>query len=51
VGFSVIDQLLVTFFLHLSDTGEKKWEYNVTVHKPTIQLEGEYCTIFSFGYQ
>jgi hypothetical protein len=41
VGFDISDQLLIRFFLCLSDT-EKKWEYNETVHQLFIDYRVVY---------
>jgi hypothetical protein len=41
VGFDVRDQLLIRF-LHSSDTGEKKWEYNETVHQVFVDFKEAY---------
>jgi heme/copper-type cytochrome/quinol oxidase subunit 4 len=53
VGFFVTGQLLVLirFFLHLSDAGEKKWAYSEIVHHlfisfNIIQLGKKCCIVF-----
>jgi hypothetical protein len=47
-GFIVIDQLLIRF-LHLSDTGGKKWEYDDTVHQLFIDFKKAYDSVTREG--
>jgi hypothetical protein len=41
VGFDVTDELLITFYAS-SDTREKNWEYNETVHQLFIDFKFKY---------
>jgi hypothetical protein len=41
VGFDVTDQL----FLHSSDIGEKKWEYDETVHQLFLDFKKAYDSV------
>jgi hypothetical protein len=44
VGLDVTDQLLISYFLHSSDTGEK-WEHNETVHQVFIYFKKVYDSV------
>jgi hypothetical protein len=46
VGFEITDQLLI-HILHSSDTGEKKWEHNETVHQLFIDFKQTYDLVWS----
>jgi hypothetical protein len=44
VGLDVADQLLI-FLICISETLEKKWEYNETVHQLFIDFEKAYDSV------
>jgi hypothetical protein len=39
VGFDVTDQQLIRFFFRSLDIGEKKWEYNESVHQLFVDFK------------
>jgi hypothetical protein len=44
VGLVLTDQLLISFY-HSSDTGEKKWEYNESIHQLFIDFKKVYDSV------
>jgi hypothetical protein len=57
VGFDVTDQLLIRFFMHSSDTGEK-WAYNEAVYQlftdfekvqDSVRRDVLHCILIEFG--
>jgi hypothetical protein len=45
VGFYLAGTLPITFFLHSSDTGEKKWEYSETLLQLFINFKNAYVSL------